>query len=146
VATGFNQLAYGTIPVGEFVATANTPYDGLTTLILADGTKWTFDYDNYGEVTYIGLPTGGSITYTWTTINFSGCDFSNPATVSRAVATRTLNDGQGHTEQWRYSWGTATSAGLTNAVTDPLGNDTVHIFTMPVPGTGRCHLLWLRVV
>ena len=64
--------------------------------VLADGTHWTFDYDSYGEMTLIGLPTGGSISYTWTTINFINCDRLNFTKVSRAVATRTLNDGQGH--------------------------------------------------
>ncbi|HEY2390212.1 MAG TPA: RHS repeat-associated core domain-containing protein [Candidatus Angelobacter sp.] len=145
VHTAFNQMAYGTIPVGEFDSSLlPSPYAGLTNVILADGTKWAFDYDNYGEVTYIGLPTGGSITYTWTTINFSSCDFTNPALVSRAVATRTLDDGQGHTEHWQYHWGTATSAGLTNTVTDPLQNDTVHIFTAQIPPNfgqgGACSL------
>ena len=28
----------------------------LSTVILADDTKWTFDYDNYGEVTFCGTP------------------------------------------------------------------------------------------
>jgi YD repeat-containing protein len=48
----------------------NPPATAITTIILADGTKWTFDYDNYGELAYIGLPTGGSISYTWTTSIF----------------------------------------------------------------------------
>jgi YD repeat-containing protein len=153
VHTAFNQVAYGTIPIGDFdSSTLSGPYAGLTSVILADGTKWTFDYDSYGEVTYIGLPTGGSITYTWTTISFSSCDFSNPAPVSRAVATRTLNDGQGHIQEWHYNWGTANSSGLTNVVTDPLGNDTAHIMK-PAPSTTRarralatCFKEWIRSI
>jgi YD repeat-containing protein len=45
------------------------------------------------------------------------------------VATRTLDDGQGHSSTWSYSWGTPSNHVMMNTVTDPLGNDSVHIFT-----------------
>src|SRR5437016_4302583 len=101
----------------------------IVTVILADGSKWTFDYDNYGMITRIGLPTGGSISYTWTTINFLSCNPTDHTAVSRAVASRTLNDNNGHSSVWNYNWGTAANGSLTNLVTDALGNDTVHTFT-----------------
>jgi RHS repeat-associated protein len=142
VHTAFNQY-YGNTPISEYDSSISGAAYAITTIILADGTKWTFDYDTYGELAYVGLPTGGSITYTWTTINFANC--SGSATpVSRAVATRTLNDGQGHTYQWNYSWGTLANGSLTNVATDPLGNDTVYVFTQQAaPGTpfdGSCNL------
>jgi YD repeat-containing protein len=105
VQTAFNQMALG-YPISEFDSSLNPEGSiGITTLILADGTKWTFDYDNYGELIFIGLPTGGSISYTWSTVNFASCDPTSTTPVSRAVATRTLDDGQGHTQLWRYNWG-----------------------------------------
>ena len=97
-------------------------------MVLADGTKWTFDYDNYGQVTFVGLPTSGSITYTWTTIAFPTCALPDGG-VSRAVASRTLNDNNGHSSTWNYIWGTVVNGVISNTVTDPLINDTVHIFT-----------------
>src|SRR5579864_3611914 len=101
----------------------------LVTVILADGSKWTYDYDSYLEVTTVGLPTGGSINLTWTTINFANCNPPDPTYLSRAVASRTLNDNNGHSSTWNYSWGTPSNGSLVNTVTDALGNDTVHSFT-----------------
>src|SRR5579884_528996 len=146
IQTAFNQPNPFTpsVMVGEAVTGQNNVHvEPIVTLVLADGTYWSFDYDNYGELTHVKLPTGGSITYTWTTINFLNCNVPNYTKLSRAVATRTLDDGQGHTLQTIYQWGTATSSGLTNTVTDPLGNDTVHIFTALIPqgsSTPSCDL------
>ena len=99
----------------------------MATIILADGTKWVFGYDSYGELASVGLPTGGSITYTWTTISqVNGC--SGRTKMSRAVKTRTLNDNLGHTYQWTYNWGAVSGGVINNLVTDPQNNDTAHIF------------------
>ena len=133
IHTAFNQ-SYGGTSIAEYVSSTSNPASAITTIILADGTKWTFDYDAYGELSYVGLPTGGSINYSWTTINYTNCNLANMTTpVSRAVASRTLNDGQGHTLQWNYAWGVASASGQTNVVTDPLMNDTVHIFSSLTP-------------
>jgi len=142
VHTAFNQTALG-YSISEFDSSTET-YPGetaITTIILADGTKWTFDYDSYGEVISVGLPTGGSISYTWTTINFVNCTGGQTA-VSRAVASRTLNDGQGHSYTWNYAWGTFANGSLTNTATDPLGNDIVHVFTSlaAYPLAANCNL------
>src|SRR5581483_7808438 len=111
----------------------------LVTVIEADGSKWTFDYDNYLEVASVGLPTGGSINLTWTTISFANCTFSTPTPVSRAVATRTVNDNNGHSATWTYGWGTASNGTLVNVETGPSNDDTVHTFTALDPnGGGQC--------
>jgi hypothetical protein len=99
----------------------------VTTIVLPDRSKWTFDYDTYANVTSLGLPLGGSISYTWTTITFPTCDLFTK--VSRAVKTRTINDANGHTFLWTYNWGTVANNVITNTVTDPLLNDTEHVFT-----------------
>jgi RHS repeat-associated protein len=131
IQTAFNIVS-GSTPVVE--AATGGLFDfhfiPIVSIVLADGSHWTFDYDNYGELTYVGLPTGGSITYTWKTINFVSCSAgANRTPVSRAVETRTLDDGQGHTSVWTYHWGTASASAVTNSVTDPAGNDVVHAFT-----------------
>ena len=91
---------------------------------------WTFEYGptsgvNYGDLTKITFPFGGSLSYTWT-------DTDGDTQSSRAVLTRTLDavDGTGsHT--WTYTpvdLTPPTTQGL-NVVTDPLGNDTVYTVT-----------------
>src|SRR5579864_1016141 len=134
VQTAFNQT-WGGYPIAEFNSSslAYPGFTAITTIILGDGTKWSFDYDTYGELATVGLPTGGTITYAWTTIDFPNCNPNSASAVSRAVATRTLSDGQGHSYTWNYSWGTLVSGSITNRVTDPLLNDTVHTFTAQVP-------------
>jgi YD repeat-containing protein len=128
------KLCYGNIPISTaFNAPGIIEISGfnlaeLVTVVLADGTKWTFDYDNYGQVTFVGLPTGGSISYTWTTIAFPSCAPPDGG-FSRAVKTRTLDDGRGHTHKWTYNWGAVSGGVINNLVTDPLNNDIVHIFT-----------------
>lgn len=117
------------------------PLPMLVSLILPDGTSWKIDYDSYGNVTRLGLPLGGSIDYTWQTIASPSC--GSITSVSRAVATRTINDNNGHSFVWRYKYGALTNNTITNTVTvtDPAGNgnDTVHIFTAL---NGLCSLLY----
>jgi RHS repeat-associated protein len=108
---------------------------------MPDHSKWTFNYDGYGEVTSIGLPLGGSISYTWTEVAFQKCDPSDLTAVSRAVATRTVTDNNGHSYTWQYHWGTESNGTLTNAVTDALNNDTVHTFASLTAGSAPgCNL------
>jgi hypothetical protein len=117
------------------IAEAKPSVSMLQSVVLYNGSSWmtslawTFEYSsrasgdslsiNYGDLTKITLPTGGTISYTWT--NIPTCDPNDPVPFTRGVATRTVNanDGSGpHT--WTYSNG---------IVTDPAGNDTVHTFT-----------------
>jgi RHS repeat-associated protein len=94
----------------------------LTGVVLPDGTTWRFDYDNYsyGDLVAVYPPTGGYISYSWTTV-------TDPSVVSgdalRTVASRTTFDGA-NSNTWRYNWQFGSPTAYT--VTDPLGNDTVH--------------------
>ena len=107
----------------------------LQSLVLYNGTDWThslawtFEYNsrnpgdslsiNYGDLTRITLPTGGTIFYTWGFI--PSCDPMANTPVSRSVTSRLVdaNDGSGP-QKSIYNNG---------VVTDAAGNDTVHIFT-----------------
>ncbi len=116
----------------------STAATNMVGLVLPNLTAWTFAYDNFGELTTIMLPTGGTISYTWTSIS-GYCvapqyvDPSSGANTGlwpyrRAVTSRTVNanDGTGpHT--WNYV-GNGGNGGQAIA-TDPLGNDTVHTET-----------------
>jgi YD repeat-containing protein len=111
-------------------------------LVLPNLTSWTFAYDGVGELTTVTLPTGGSISYTWTYIS-GGCvsqPYTDPGSgvntglysYRRAMTSRTVNanDGTGpHT--WNYALSTTNigTTSLQTIVTDPSGNDTVHSST-----------------
>ncbi|MBZ5492454.1 MAG: hypothetical protein LAO76_16115 [Acidobacteriia bacterium] len=122
------QTAFNVSGVAEDASDSTWQFVGLMSVILPNGTYWGFTYDNYGEITSIHLPTGGSISYAWTTVNYLGCG-GGAYPYSRAVQTRTLDDGLGHTSVWRYNWGPLSGGMRVNTVTDPAGNDMVHTFT-----------------
>jgi RHS repeat-associated protein len=108
-------------------------------VLLGNNTAWNFEYNdrdpgdpqtvNYGSLTKITLPTGGTISYAYNT-NFSLLWSTDLG--SRWIASRTIdaNDGTGnHTST--YTWYTAhTTNTVTNVVTDPMGNDGAHTFTL----------------
>ena len=128
IQTAFNvTLSDGTVVPEAATGVNNLHLYAVVSIVLADGSHWTFDYDNYGELSSVTLPTGGSISYTWTTISINQCGSSTP--VSRAVSVRTLTDGQGNSDTWNYHWGAGSTTAITNVVTDPASNDTVHSFT-----------------
>jgi RHS repeat-associated protein len=108
----------------------------LQSIVLPNTQIWSFTYNdpgdgstyngspiNYGTLTQIALPTGGTLSYSYATLlNLAGCDNSG-----RWVTQRTLNanDGTGsHTWSYSYTFGSPS----TTTVTDPLGNYAVHTF------------------
>jgi RHS repeat-associated protein len=96
----------------------------LQSLVLPNGTAWTFQYSNdgFGDLTEITFPTGGTISYVWE--NGSSCMGTDIP--PRWLASRTVNanDGAGN-HTWTYSYGFNGTAGTTT-VADPLGNNTVY--------------------
>jgi RHS repeat-associated protein len=115
----------------------------LQSIVLPDSTAWTFEYDsrspgdpttvNYGDLTKVTLPTGGTISYSWQ--NLPPGAQAGYASVSRAVSTRTLNanDGTGdHT--WTYQFSDITISPYTDTVTEPVvppastGAKSIHSF------------------
>jgi RHS repeat-associated protein len=91
----------------------------LDSVTLPNGKQYTFQYGDMGQLTYLGLPTGGSISY-----SYLPCGFFNDGTgvIFPAVSTRTVSDGT-HSERWTY---TIPPTGGPTIVTDPSGNDTAH--------------------
>jgi len=125
------KLCYGNINYASLFSVAGVAETTgtaqlLTAAIRADGSKWVFTYDsNFLNITSITLPTGGMITYGWSSLDLSG----NGTGMSRVVTSRTLTDGRGNSSTWTYHWGGIVNGAITNVVTDPLQNDTVHVFT-----------------
>lgn len=116
----------------------------LQSIVVYNGTSWStspaweFEYNspdstcsgtNYGDLSKVKFPTGGSISYTWCTCgNYGG----NPY---RTVSSRTLNANDGTPlRTWNYL---LASPGM--IVTSPLGDDTVYTVT----GLGGQALLYI---
>jgi YD repeat-containing protein len=115
----------------EYAATENY----LSQVILPSGLSWQFQYTsgstiNYGELTQITTPTGGTIQYVWGR-NDHSCGFgTSPQNVSRGtLTTRTVNDSSG-AHVWTYSGfpgpQPTQETATTVKVVDPLMNVTLH--------------------
>lgn len=101
----------------------------VSIVFLVDNSTWSFQYDSYGNITYLGLPLGGNIQYQWQTVSLPAAPIAQtPA--SRAVQKRTVTDNNGNTYITNYQYGSGTyPASFTNVMTDPLGNDTANTFS-----------------
>ncbi|MGB2627535.1 MAG: hypothetical protein WAK20_12170 [Candidatus Acidiferrum sp.] len=121
--------------VGSFTV-LGTPIGSplLQSIVLPNGQTWEFEYNDpdatqtnngspvtYGTLSKITLPTGGTISYTYTSeIGQVGC-WNGGRWVSSRI--ENANDGTGaHT--WTYTY-----SGASTYVTDPVGNDVAHNFT-----------------
>ena len=102
----------------------------LQSIVLPDLTAWTFEHDsrspgdpstvNYGDLTKVTLPTGGTISYSWQ--NWPPGPQAGYASVSRGVSTRTINanDGTGD-HKWTYQFsGITPPSSTTTTVTEPI--------------------------
>ena len=106
----------------------------LTKVQLPNNTSYTFTYQtttltypvlmSITDLIQIGLPTGGTISYTWNTVG-SECNIENGW---RWVQTRTVNDGVDQPWTWNYSFGQSGS-GATFIIVDPLNNQAKHTST-----------------
>jgi len=122
-------------------------YPMISGVVTPSGDTWAFSYTpgpgdslygtayNYGNLSQITLPTGGTIGYTWS-INHDTCGATSAASQTRslrsAVMTRTEKSSSNATPAvWQYAY----TAGLfeptipgpqANTVTDPLGNYSIH--------------------
>ena len=125
--------------VAEFTGSANM----IQSVVVYNGTSWatspawTFEYVdrdstdtsdiNYGSLSKITFPTGGSISYKYKTFFLCSSDqVLTPA--NRGVISRSIdaNDGTGpHTTTYSN---TVINGFLVPVQTDPLGNETLHTF------------------
>jgi RHS repeat-associated protein len=121
----------------------------LSAVVLPDHlSMWTFSYDSYGDITRLGFPTGGSVSYTYA---FGPLNCNTGTSNSMWVTSRTVdaNDGTGgHTWSYNYS-GQLSSVYIgngqyqqvysgTTTVTSPDGHDTVHsIASLPSAGCSQ---------
>lgn len=127
----------------------------MSRMVLPDGDTWTFTYVpqpgdpnygtsiNYGELTRIDLPTGGSIRYYWNTVGQSCANHASPpVTVRREINERQLSVDGNTWSSWLYSIGSSAAAtSYQSKVTDPYNNYAVHALTI----VGACSFYETRV-
>lgn len=130
VTTAFPSTSCGTAPV---IQPPNQDVYQASSLTLPNNWTYAFTYDpQFGDITKAMLPSGGYIRYDYTILKQVD---SGPANLycyldSRRIAHRYVSpDGNSQHEQtWTYAWTTGNFP--TTTVTDPLGNVTVHTFTI----------------
>ncbi len=86
----------------------------IQSIALPDGTSYQFQYDSYGEITSMTLPTGGQVTYGYTNTTANG--------INRWLTSRTV-DGNTWTFTPALTSCTAPCSPLTVTVTTPSYND-----------------------
>ncbi len=102
----------GVSSVTEYTGSATV----VTSIVLPNGRSYQFQYESgsYGAISRIDLPTGGYITYQWSTIA--------AGTKSRRYVSQRSVTVNGQTSTWTFSAGTA---GL--VATDPDGNQSTFV-------------------
>jgi RHS repeat-associated protein len=124
----YAEVAYNIVNVPGYLSSGNL--DELQSVILPNGTAWTFQYTTDGNVdlSKITFPTGATLSYTWNpTQNYpDGCAVHS-YTNSRSVVTRTLTANSTDSPSATWTYGGASGGRV--IVTDPLLNDTAHTFT-----------------
>ncbi len=120
-------------------------FTGLQSIVLYNGISWTtspaweFEYNspepgypgtNYGDLTKITFPAGGSISYTWGTYS------EPPNSYTRIVLSHSTNANDGSpVRTWTYNWVLPGATTVTGPpVTGTVGDDTV--FTVSEFGSG----------
>ena len=142
--TAAYTFCYATVTVNE-PPVANGLYEGvlqetkLQSIVLPNGQSWNFIYNdpgdgstynnetiNYGTLTQIGLPTGGTISYTYSYQGGLGSGLCSNG--GRWVAKRIVNaeDALGPLT-WDYTY-SVVGGNPTTTVADPAGGSTVHTF------------------
>ncbi|MGA9669745.1 MAG: hypothetical protein WBQ94_11075 [Terracidiphilus sp.] len=121
------------LPAHDSAPAYSTPVVKLQSVVLPNLQAWTFEYNsrlpgdpqtlNYGDLTKITFPTGGTISYQYTLTRNTGLQ-----TASMWMQSRTIdaNDGTGP-HPWTYSL-LPFGGTVPNTVTDPDGNVTSHTF------------------
>ncbi|MBZ5695911.1 MAG: hypothetical protein LAN36_11200 [Acidobacteriia bacterium] len=112
----------------------------LQSVVLPNGTSWTFEYttDGNADLSEVIFPTGGTLSYgSWQNLipfamNGSVVDYN------RAVGVRTLNPNDGVTPPSTWTYDYANGNGITTVSSPPSSgttpDDTVHTFAGPLRG------------
>ena len=110
-----------------------------SSISMPDGSSYGITYETTpgfpnsvtGRITKITLPTGGSISYSYTGGSY-GLDCSS---LYVPLLTRTLTNSDGSTAVWKYDGQTLPAPQV--LVTDPYNNETVYTFGTAIPNYGE---------
>ena len=112
----------GQIPIHEASGTATA----ISSIVLPNGTSYSFTYDSYGCLESVTLPDGGRISYVWSSL----ADYGSSR---RYVSQRTVNDGT-NSSVWNVQLSLTpppSSSGniseTLSQVTDPAGNASTYL-------------------
>jgi YD repeat-containing protein len=110
IATNFNE-SVGDTWVHEAVCDPNAGCVAqvVQSVTLPNGQQYSFQYDSYGYITHITLPTGGTVDYQWA--NVGKADDASQGL--RVVTQRKVYDGS-QTSIWDFSYGGAAPAQAMN--------------------------------
>lgn len=143
-------------PYFNIYTEAGTYETVIQSIVYPDGSAWSFEYDGtqnpstvaYGDLLKVHLPTGGSISYSYSTYqtcvsSAEGYPKGNPPGVlfqpySRMVTSRILTQLDGTTQTWVYGYSSAPSGGQQSTVNRPDGNSTVHTYE-GLASVGTCN-------
>jgi YD repeat-containing protein len=126
ISTNFSGPSYISPTGNGGQLEASGTVNDIQSVVLPDGTYWSFVYDTtsstqpyaYGDLLAITYPTGGSISYQYTNVN----SYIPAGGLTRGVTSRTISDMNGNVGTWTYS------PGAVATVTDPANNDTVFTY------------------
>lgn len=116
IATAFGVAGiYG--PIQEYSGTRKA----ISSIVLPNGTSYSFQYDNYGTITQLTLPSGATISYGWQ-------NRAQGDSTTRVVQSRTVT-ADGQTATWNFD--RSQSSLCVNApdcvlLSDPTGNQSVY--------------------
>lgn len=91
----FSNIHYASQFNDPGVSDAQGTQEMLTSVVLPDNTSWIFQYDSWGDIYKVMMPTGGSVTYTLAS--------RGPGTFSRELTKKVVEDGEGNVSVWQYS-------------------------------------------
>jgi RHS repeat-associated protein len=147
--TASYKFCYASVAINIPPGNPSGTYPGLTgsstklqSIVLPNLTTWNFTYNdpgngttyngspiNYGTLTQVTLPTGGTISYAYTTIQASNSTICQNA--GRWVTSRTVSANDGKYYTWQYSY----NVGVSTTVTEPSNDYVVHTFGLGQPCT-----------
>ena len=125
------QTNFGCSNIGEYGANGNLTANLVTEIDLPDGSKYSFTYEQTpghstfvtGRLAKVTLPTGGSITYTYTAGGLTGSPVGSHDPIvcadgSAAGLQRALYDGT-NTNTWTYARNQISGPEWTTTISDP---------------------------
>jgi len=108
------------------------PTSTISSIVFPNGTRYTFSYDNYGEITRVTYPTGGYTSYDWNSIclpfNPAGPNVPSNRFITAKHVCRDYSGSCASTDLTTYDYAATTSpSAFTATITEVPGNSQSNI-------------------